>query len=400
MTRFVSLSLVVALTISLSNLYGADLHLTSGKVIRAKISAVTKESVSITKPPKNTEDSIAANEIASIVWDSEPTGMNLYRGHEKKGYFKQALEGYQKAASEVTETQGQNVQGDLDFLVARTKSKLSISDPKMLDEAIEGFKAYQSTHANHYRYYESYRLLGNLYMKKNSIPEAEAAFEKLAEAPWQDFKLAAQINQAHLKLAQDKIDEALTSLEAAVSETTQSLKTTKTKITAVDMKIKNIDDKKQLDDKAKKEKTAALKEKKSLEELERQLKSRQFEALLGKVNCLVKKKSYGDGLKVLQEVAKDIPDEETSLQAEIYLRQGDCHQADGSVKPAILAYLHVDVLYFKEAEKHAEALYQLSKLWPLVDKPDRAKEAAVRLKQSYGNSHWASLVEGAKEGQK
>jgi hypothetical protein len=101
---------------------------------------------------------------------------------------------------------------------------------------------------------------------------------------------------------------------------------------------------------------------------------------------------------VLEEVIRDIPADATPLQAEAYLRQGDSLRATGKNKPALYAYLHVDLLFPGEEEFHAEALYRLSQLWSTVGHADRAAEDSARLQDRYPNSEWAKQVTGAGRG--
>jgi hypothetical protein len=48
-----------------------------------------------------------------------------------------------------------------------------------------------------------------------------------------------------------------------------------------------------------------------------------------------------------------------------------------------LAFLHVDVLYFRASGEHIEALRNLVELWKEVEKPERAAEAAQILSERY-----------------
>ncbi|MEO1983980.1 MAG: tetratricopeptide repeat protein, partial [Fuerstiella sp.] len=63
-------------------------------------------------------------------------------------------------------------------------------------------------------------------------------------------------------------------------------------------------------------------------------------------------------------------------------------------KAALMAYLHVDVLYPGEPAQHAEALLRLSQLWGPGGHKDRAADASTRLTERYPNSQWAKQSGG------
>ncbi len=53
-----------------------------------------------------------------------------------------------------------------------------------------------------------------------------------------------------------------------------------------------------------------------------------------------------------------------------------------------LAFLHTDILFYGDPESHAEALYNLDKLWQQVDRPERALQCRNILKNQYPGSPW------------
>ena len=78
------------------------------------------------------------------------------------------------------------------------------------------------------------------------------------------------------------------------------------------------------------------------------------------------------------------------LGARAYNALGTALRKAGKPYDALLAFLHVDILYFASPEDHAEALANLAALWHEVHKTDRAIQAQETLRKRYKNSRWAS----------
>ena len=119
--------------------------------------------------------------------------------------------------------------------------------------------------------------------------------------------------------------------------------------------------------------------------------------MLGQATCLQSGQQYAEAANILGNVIRESATDDTRLQAEAYVRQGDCYAALGDRdKDAVMAYLHVDVIPSLAVEKdlHAEALYQLSQLWPELRHPDRADLAAGKLQSLYPNSPWTKKLSG------
>ena len=165
----------------------------------------------------------------------------------------------------------------------------------------------------------------------------------MQKAPWPEYQSAARIESAHVQLHTGDVPAALAIFDEVVAGTAT---------------------------------TAAE-------------KMRRYEAMLGKATGLQQLGRHKEALDALDAFLRDVPQEESALQAEAYLRQGDSFLATGQNKPALLAYLHVDVLYENEAAFHAEALYRLVSLWGVLGQPARAADASERLKSQYPNSKWA-----------
>jgi tetratricopeptide (TPR) repeat protein len=188
--------------------------------------------------------------------------------------------------------------------------------------------------------------LGQLYESKKDFIKAKVTFEQLAKAPWKDMQMASRIASGRLLLSEKKLDEAAAEYEAVI----------------------------------------AIQPDGPLEESVRQ------EAVLGKSRIMIAQKKFDEALKLLEEVIAKTPADDVKVNAEAFLRQGDCLREQGNDKDALLAYLHVDVLFRSEKAIHAEALYRLSQLWDKVGQKARGEEAREFLRSEYESSEWAKQL--------
>ena len=113
-------------------------------------------------------------------------------------------------------------------------------------------------------------------------------------------------------------------------------------------------------------------------------------AQIGRARCLAETKSPDEGIKSIEKViAKNDPSDK-ELFGRAYNAHGDCLLKAGKQKDALLAYLHVDVLFYSNPDIHAEALHHLSSLWAANKNNDRAVAAQKLLTERYSGSIWAS----------
>lgn len=314
------------------------------KLVAGEITAVSKTDITIKAGLKKEERKIAANDVVTIRFDKEPLRLNLARNDEAAGRYSAALEKYQEA---LADDPGQFLKAEIEFRIARTNAQMAMADATKVDGAIKLLNDFLSGNPESFRYYPALAQLGDVYLAKDDFTNAQATFAKLESSPWTDYKMAAGTSKARLLLKQNKVGEARAAFEA---------------VTSMDAKTDGE-------------------------------KMRRYEAILGKAVCLQREGQHEQAVKDLEEVSNQAPATQTRLQAEAYLRQGDSYrQMEGHTKDAILAYLHVDILFAKESAQHAEALFWLSKLWTAVGHPDRASEAAGKLESTYPQSDWTTKL--------
>ena len=308
--------------------------------VDGEIKDISKTEVTIEKKAGGSEK-IAAGDILSITWDGEPAGLNIARINETNGAFDKAVEAYRKGL-EAAASGSDGLKADLQWSIARVLGRQALGDPSRADEAIKELEAFKSKHGGHYTFYDATRLLGELYLQKKDLVKAQAQFEQMGKAPTTDFQMASKIALGRLALADNKTDDALASFEAVIG-----------------MSASNP-----------------------------QEESQQLEAKLNKAKITLSKNQVDDALKLLDEVLVKCQADDSRLQAEAYLRQGDCFRVQNKEQDALLAYLHVDVLFSAEKTQHAEALYQLTKLFAKLGQPARSAEQREKLEAEYPASDW------------
>lgn len=320
------------------------------KPLAGEVTGVSKTEVTI-KNTKGDTIKVPANEIASIAWTGDTPDTGVARSDENAGRYQKAIDGYQKSLQAGKATSA-FAKADLEFGIARASARQALGEPAKIDDAISKLDEFQKKQSDHYRFYEAVNYLGQLYAAKNDAIKAKVAFDRLGKAPWKEYQMAARIASGRLLLKENKLDEAAAEYEAVVAMTPEG----------------------------------------PVEESQRQ------EAVLGKARILIAQKKYEDSLKLLDEVIDKAAADDSKVNAEAFLRKGDCLREKGDDQDAVLAYLHVDVLFAGEKPLHAEALFRLSQLWDKVGNKARADEARDRLRSDYDYTEWAKQLKGPAAG--
>jgi tetratricopeptide (TPR) repeat protein len=347
--RIIVLFTVTAL--ATSQVFAVDVirRKSDGKAVSGTIQENRKDGLTIVPSiGAKTPVKIPPNDITSVIWTGEPATLNAARGQENNGSYALAIDSYAKAA-EAVKTPSPGLKADLEYMPARATAKMAVADPTKLDDAIKLLNAFKTKNSDNYNFYECIQLLGELQLSKKDTAGAKANFELLEKAPWNETRIVAKTALGRILLAEGKTEEALAAFDAVASAPAEG-------------------------------------------DAE---KVRQLEALVGKSRCLIVMNKHIDALKVLDDVITKAPEDDARVQAEAYLRQGDCLLAQGRDKEALLAYLHVDVLFESEQAVHAETLFRLTSLWAKSGRPDRAAEARGRLESDYPNTEWAAKVKSA-----
>ena len=284
-----------------------------------------------------------ANEIERVRWQGEPAQLTQVRVEERNGQYDKAIAGYEAA---IKDSSNENLTTDLEFLIARAAAHKALDEGENYDPAIKRLEKFRNAHPNSFRYFESLLISARLVSAKGDVEQAAATMKLLAAAPWNDFKMEADILSAQVALEHGQIDAALGPLDSVLRV-----------------------------------KPATPAE-----------WARRYEAQLIKAKCLKKQGKFQQAIDALAGILDEAAEDDTKTLAETCVSLGDCYQAAGRTKEAILAYLRVDLLFPKEKAYHAESLYYLSRLFAQEGKYDKSSDAAARLQQAYPRSPWTARL--------
>lgn len=319
-----------------------QVFLTKGAPSRGNIpdSGMTREQVTL--EAARTQQ-IAVNDIVRITFKEEPAELNSARSAVLQRNYNQGLTDLKKL--EGAKIDREFVKQDIEFYRALCLARLAMSEGGDKAAAIEAMRKFAASAPQNYHFYEAAEVLGDLAMASGKYADAARYYGPIASAPWAEFQMKANIALGRALLGEKKFEEALDKFKT-VSASDQS--------TPEALKQKNL-------------------------------------ASVGLAICVAETGKPEDGIAQLQDLIRKNDPQDTALFARAYNALARCYMKQGKPKDALLALLHTDVLFYADADSHAEALYHLSKLWNEVNKSDRAIAARTTLRERYAGSVWATL---------
>ena len=334
---------LIVLLASLNMSMAADqIELHNGKPVLGKIQKETATEVTI-QATAGTQ-TIPVNRIVEIRYEGQGATMTQAKILEESYNLPRAAEEFAKAQGDLKDKP--LVLQAAQFGQARVLAKLALDEATGRDEAIARLEKFARENSASRHHFPLYELLGRLYFDKDDFGKAAQAFDQLAEAPWPETKLRAALYHGRLLLAQKKIDQAIARFDevlAAAGESPESALV-------------------------------------------------PAEALFEKARCLRARSERAAEIEILLKTLDQTPARAGWLQAEAYIALGDAYRAVQKPRDALVAYLHVDLLFAKNKELHPRALYNLMQLWSELGQPERAAAAQSTLKTDYPNTAWTKKI--------
>jgi tetratricopeptide (TPR) repeat protein len=314
---------------------------TDGKTVNGTLKGVTDTEVQIEKQAGSSE-SIPLSDVDVIFYDGEPGPLRTARTQAASGNFQAAITGLAKldVASAKPE-----VKAEAEYYTLFSKAKLALAtrQKEAIDDA--GKKLFTHLQANPKSYHRlpANELLGDLAVAGGNYAAAATFYQVLEASPFPEYKMRAGVANGRALVAQGNYADAQRAFDAVLALASKGTAPTPSQA------------------------------------------QQQLAATLGKAVCLAADSKFDESIKLVQDVINGSNPEDGALQAQAYLTLGNCYlKKPDAQKPALLAFLHVDVLYPQYPREHAEALKHLAKLWNDLGKPERATACTDTLKARYG----------------
>jgi tetratricopeptide (TPR) repeat protein len=282
---------------------------------------------------------VAVNEIKSVLFADEPSELAQARVNAANGAYANALEALEKIG--VNSIRRDYIREDVEFYKAFCAAKLALGGEREIGDAGRQLNTFVRSHPQNFHYLAAVELMGDLLMASGRHENAQEQYTKLAKAPWADYKVRAAVAVGRTLQAQGKHAEAVQQFDAALATAGDGADAQEQKLAAT----------------------------------------------LGKAVSLAET-GGGEAIGMIEKIIQDANPEQKELHARAYNALGSCYQKSGQTKDALLAFLHVDVLYNSVPEAHAEALANLAPLWQEVGQQEQARQARQTLQEKYGGSRW------------
>lgn len=307
----------------------------AGKVVGSTTTQVAIES-------RGTKRAVNVVEIRLITFGDEPQELRQGRASATGANFEAALQQLKRVDPSGIERGV--IRQDLQFYLAYCQAKAALTSGGDKAKAAEDMLAFVRAAPTSYHFFDAARVLGDLAAGQGDYDGAVKFYGAIAtKAPWPEYQMSAGLAQADALVAQEDFAAAQDKFESIMEQETDTPEANRQKLLAQ----------------------------------------------VGKARCLAETDTPQAGIERIEQVIGENDATDVELFGRAYNAYGDCLRLAGRPADAMMAYLHVDVMFYSDPEIHAESLYHLSHLWSELNKSDRAAAARNLLESRYAGSAWA-----------
>jgi tetratricopeptide (TPR) repeat protein len=294
----------------------------------------------VVESPRGTAE-IPVNQVAQVILDGEPGALKTAKTAILAGRYEDGLATMEKV--DLAEDARKEVVQEAHYYKALATAKLALVGEGTIADAGRLMIGFFNENPKSYHYFEGAEVIGDLLVANRNYGPAATYYTKLAEAPWPEYKMRANVAIGKALLAENKPAEAQKAFEAALAITGEGEAAERLRATAN----------------------------------------------LGKFRCTAESSKPEEVIKIAEDVIAKTDPEQTAVMAGAYNILGAALKKAGRTKEALMAFLHVDVLYYSDADAHAEALANLAELWNTLQQTERAVRARRTLDERYPTSPFA-----------
>lgn len=337
--RCVSLALILVLALA-GGTQAFDTIKTATRTLSGRIVGMDSTKIDFKQGIGGSLQQVPINVIKVIYFEAEPADLKKAKKHVLDGHYADAL----AALERIRETPSRvDIRNDITFYYALCSAKLALGGSMRISTAGKMMRKFFEGHPRSYHYFEAAETIGDLLVALGEYERASQYYDRLNGAPWPDYRMRAGVAAGRALLRQGKISEAAEAFD---------------KVLAAEADTES----------AQVQHTAAE---------------------LGKASTLTALKKPDEAIAIAEKIIAKADPEDTPVLARAYNVLGTAQRQTGQIKKALLAFLHVDILYSSVPDAHAESLANLAELWEQIHKIDRANRARQVLEAQYPNSPWA-----------
>jgi tetratricopeptide (TPR) repeat protein len=310
---------------------------------RGTVTEMSKDSVGL-EVSGGVTTQVEVNNVKQVVFADAPAQMRSAQTSLAGGQIEDALEKLNQIKQD--DVQRPIVWKEVVYYKAYCMAKLALvggGDKTAAARVMGEFAKTEGEYAGTYHYYEANEIMGDLAGSLGKPDVAAKFYAAVGEAPWPDFKMKAAVLEGQALVAQGNYKDAYGKFSDVLKSQLN---------TPVAARMKDF-------------------------------------ATLGKAVCLSEAGKADEGVTEVEKIIANGDSKDGELFARAYNALGHCHAKAGRTKDALLAYLHVDLMFYQDPAQHAESLYHLASLWKDVDKTEQSLKARTLLKQRYPGSVWA-----------
>ncbi len=302
------------------------------------VSAMTADGVAVEYESKGEKKSavLPAEQILWLQYEDEPLNLSAARVEIQVGNYEDALEKLGAIEEEIKEPA---IQQELEWNRAYATIQSALADSGKLESAAAVMKTFVEAYPDHYRFYDGNALLADAAAALGRAPAAEKYYTALTGAKSASYQARGKVGLANLALDADELDKAK-SLFSEVADMAE-----------LDGQLAGFD--------------------------------ARAAAQIGLARVLSKQGDLDGALASLNALLDATPNSATRRQAIIYNAFGDVYAAAKKPEEAIVAYLHVDLLYPAARGERVKALKALVGLWREIGRTDRAVETKRLLRDRF-----------------